>query len=226
MPPPPEARRGELLRTTLAERWVHRSLAVIMSVCLLTAAVLYLGPLSVVVGRRALVEDIHVYSGIALPVPILLGWLSRSFRRDVASLNRFTSVDWAWLRSPDRRSGRLPVGKFNAGQKLNAAFVVGAILVMLGTGLLMRFANHWPIGWRTGATFVHDWLSYAVVAIIAGHLYFASRDPLARQGMRTGVVPESWARREHRAWADEAAAQRSAERSERSERSADGQPTS
>ena len=36
----------------------------------------------------------------------------------------------AWLRSKDRRSGRLGIGKFNAGQKLNAAFVLGGVIVM------------------------------------------------------------------------------------------------
>lgn len=193
---------GQLLRFTLAERWVHRSLAVIMGVCILTAAVLYIGPLSVAVGRRALVEDVHVYSGIALPLPVIVGWFSKMFRADVRRLNRFSPTDWAWLRAHDRRSGRLPVGKFNAGQKLNASFIAGAIVVMLGTGLVMRFANAWPVSWRTGATFVHDWLTYALVVVIAGHLYFASRDPLARGGMRTGRVPASWGRREHRGWAD------------------------
>lgn len=192
-----------LVRFTLAERWVHRSLALLMGGCLVTAAVLYVGPLSVLVGRRALVADIHVYCGIALPVPVVLGLISRGFRADVRRLNRFQPVDRMWLRSRDRRSGRLSVGKFNAGQKLNAAFVAGSIIVMLGTGLVMRYANHWPVAYRTGATFVHDWLSYALLAVVLGHLYFAFRDPQAREGMRTGSVPESWARVEHKKWAED-----------------------
>ncbi|MGF7238864.1 MAG: cytochrome b/b6 domain-containing protein, partial [Frankia sp.] len=163
-------------------------------------AILYLGPLSVAVGRRRLVADIHIYTGLALPVPILLGWLRASFRLDARRLNRFTRDDWRWLSSRTRRDGRIPVGKFNAGQKLNAAFTVGAIGVMLGTGLIMRFANGWPVSYRTGATFVHDWLAYGIAAVIAGHLYFAGKDPTSRGGMRTGRVPRGWARREHAAW--------------------------
>jgi len=182
---------GELLRITWAERWVHRGTALLMGICLLTAAILYIGPLSVVVGERALVEQIHVYAGIGLPAPALIGLFSKAFRADVRRLNRFAPVDRQWLRASDRRSGRLPVGKFNAGQKINSAFVAGSILVMLGTGLVMRYANAWPVKYRTGATFVHDWLAYAVVAMLAGHLYFATRDPLARRGMRTGIVPGS-----------------------------------
>jgi formate dehydrogenase subunit gamma len=204
-PADPTPGTGELLRMAWAVRWAHRGLALVMGICLITAAVLYIGPLSVLVGRRALVERIHVYSGIALPIPILLGLLSRPFRADVRLLNRFLPVDRVWLRARDRRSGRLPVGKFNGGQKINAAFICGAIIVMLGTGLVMRYANHWPVSYRTGATWVHDWLAYAIVAMVGGHLYFATRDPMARRGMRTGLVTVQWARREHRAWAEESA---------------------
>ena len=97
----------------------------------------------------------------------------------------------------------MPVGKFNAGQKLNAAFTLGAILVMLGTGLVMRYGNSWPVRWRTGATFVHDWLSLLVLIVVCGHMWYAWRDPVARTGMRTGWVPVHWAAAEHAAWAAE-----------------------
>jgi formate dehydrogenase subunit gamma len=194
-------RPTELLRFTAAERWVHRSTAVLMGICLLTAAILYLSPLSVLIGRRALVVQLHLLAGLGTPLPLLLGWLSAAVREDVGRLNRFHPADWQWLRSSDRRSGRLPVGKFNAGQKLNAAFTAGAILVMLGSGVLMRYGQHWPLSLRTGATFVHDWLAAAVTVVVVGHLYFALRDTDARRGMRTGRVPAAWADREHGAWA-------------------------
>ncbi len=197
----PEPAAVRLRRFTPAQRWVHRVTAAIMGICLATAVVLYLGPLSVLVGRRALVEQVHVIAGIALPLPLLAGWASRALRADARALNRFTGTDWTWLRSRDRRSGRLPVGKFNAGQKLNAGFTVGAILSLLGTGLIMRYANVWPLSLRTGATFVHDWLSYAVAGVLLGHVTFALRDPVARAGLRTGTVPLDWAQAEHGAWA-------------------------
>jgi formate dehydrogenase subunit gamma len=195
--------REVLARFTGGERWVHRGTAALMGVCLLTAAVLYFGPLSVLVGRRALVEQIHVIAGIALPLPVLAGWVSRAFRADAGRLNRFTATDWAWLRSRGWRGSTLPVGKFNAGQKLNASFLTGAALVLLGSGLIMRFANTWPLSLRTGATFVHDWLSYAVAGVVLGHVMFAVRDAQARHGLRTGVVATSWAFDKHRGWAEE-----------------------
>jgi formate dehydrogenase subunit gamma len=192
---------AKLLRFTRGQRWVHRATAILMGICLVTAAFLYIDVLSQLTGHRALIEWIHVIAGIGLPVPALIGLGSKAFRNDARILNRFSRNDWRWLRSRQRRDGGIAVGKFNAGQKLNANFQLGAILVMLGTGLVMRFANHWPISLRTGATFVHDWLAYAVLAAVLGHVWMANRDPNALRGMRTGYVPTSWARREHLVWA-------------------------
>jgi formate dehydrogenase subunit gamma len=202
-----EARQapGRLLRFTRGERWVHRSTALLMGICLVTAAFLYVGPLAVLVGRRQLMRTLHVYAGIALPLPLLAGWVSAAFRDDLRRLNRFSPHDWRWLRSRDRRSGRIPVGKFNAGQKLNGAFTAGSILVLLVTGLIMRFPKMWPLAWRTGSTFVHDWLALAVFVVLLGHGVYAAKDPAARAGMRTGFVSLDWARREHGAWAEERA---------------------
>ncbi|MEU9837719.1 cytochrome b/b6 domain-containing protein [Actinomadura sp. NPDC048032] len=204
-PEPP----GRLVRFTRAERSIHHVTALLMLVCLLTAAVLYLPPLSTLVGRREMVKTVHVWCGFALPVPIVLGLLSRAFRTDLRRLNRFVPADWEWLRRGDRRAvrdgrGVLPVGKFNAGQKLNAAFTAGAILVMLGTGEIMTFPGPWEDRWRTGSTFVHDWLFLAVLAVTAGHLWEALRDREALTGMLTGRVDPGWAARHHASWADAA----------------------
>ena len=94
------------------------------------------------------------------------------------------------------------VGKFNAGQKLNAAFVAGAGLVMLGTGVIMRWYHPWPLNWRTGATFVHDWLALAVGIAIIGHVAMALRDPEALRAMFVGTVRQAWAKRHAPAWLD------------------------
>ena len=195
------AARGDVQRFTGAEHWVHRSNAILFTICIVSAACLYFGPLAVAIGRRDLVKTIHVYAGIALPVPLLLGWFaSTTFRDDVRRLSRFAPRDWEWLRRRDRRTASLPVGKFNAGQKLNSAFTAGAIVVMLGTGLIMRFFGPFPLAWRTGATFVHDWLALTLLVVIAGHLFEALRDPESMLGMRTGRVSRAWARSHHPGW--------------------------
>jgi formate dehydrogenase subunit gamma len=171
-----------------------------MGSCLVTAFLLYYGPISVAVGHRHTVELVHVWSGYALPVPLLFGLLSSSYRADVRVLNRFSREDWRWLRSKNRRDGSFAVGKFNAGQKLNASLVAGSVVVLLGTGTLMFFTGLARLAWRTGATFVHDWFALGLGLLVLGHLWFAIADPFAREGMRTGRVERRWAEKEHPAW--------------------------
>lgn len=206
----PESAR--LTRFSLAERIVHRVTAVLMLICIATAAILYNGGLSVRVGHRYVVELIHVYCGFALPVPMLLGLASVAYRTDLSRLNRFTAADWRWLRSRSfRRSGgqhdrAILVGKFNAGQKVNAWLSCAGILVLLGTGVIMYRTGLAPLAWRTGATFVHDWFALAIGLLVIGHVYQASKDREARRGMRHGSVSARWARAKHAGWAAEQSA--------------------
>jgi formate dehydrogenase subunit gamma len=171
-----------------------------MGACLVTAFVLYYGPISLAIGHRHAVELIHVWAGYALPAPLLLGLVSSGYRADLRVLNRFSREDWRWLRSKNRRDGSFAVGKFNAGQKLNASLTAGAIVVLLGTGTLMFWTGLVRLAWRTGATFVHDWFALALGLLVLGHLWFAIGDPEARDGMRTGRVTRRWAEKEHPAW--------------------------
>ncbi|MFI2428333.1 cytochrome b/b6 domain-containing protein [Streptomyces sp. NPDC018955] len=186
-----------------AQRWAHRATAVLMGVCVATAACLYVPQLAQLVGRRAFVVTLHQWSGLALPVPVLAALASRAFRADLGRLNRFGPHDRVWLRAAlrrDKRPSSRPAGKFNAGQKVYAAWIAGATLVMLGTGLLMWFTHLTPLVWRTSATFVHDWLALTIGIVLAGHIGMALADPEARRGMRTGSVDRDWAQREHPLW--------------------------
>ncbi|UQT59571.1 cytochrome b/b6 domain-containing protein [Streptomyces durmitorensis] len=194
--PRPEV-AARVRRFSPAERWVHRVTALLMGVCVATAACLYVPQLAELVGRRALVVTVHEWSGLLLPAPFLAGLASRAFRGDLRLLNRFGPHDRAWLR---RGAAHRKAGKFNAGQKLYAGWLAGAVLVMLGTGLLMWFTHLTPLAWRTGSTFVHDWLALTLGVVIAGHVGMAWADPEARRGMRTGSVDPEWAEREHPLW--------------------------
>lgn len=200
------AKEQPIVRFDRTARYIHWTNAALFGVLVLTGASLYIAPLSTVVGRRELVKTIHVYAGLALPLPVLAGYLlrrrGRAFRADVARLNRWAPDDWRWLRSLGRdRSARLD--KFNPGQKLNAAFTLGAIVVMLGTGSIMHWFRYFPVDWRTGATFVHDWLAIVLTVVILGHLKMAFSDADARRGMSQGWVPTIWARRHRPKWYEE-----------------------
>ncbi|MFC4493050.1 cytochrome b/b6 domain-containing protein [Streptomyces ovatisporus] len=198
---------GTVLRFTRAVRWCHHATAVLMALCVGTALCLYVPGLAELVGRRALVVTVHEWSGLALPVPLLLGLASRPLRADLRRLNRFGPHDRRWLRAALRARRPYPgrweqwdAGKFNAGQKVFAAWIAGAVLVMTGTGLLMWFTGLTPLVWRTSATFVHDWLALAVGGVLAAHVAMAVAHPEARTAMRTGMADRAWARREHPLW--------------------------
>ncbi|MEV6067346.1 cytochrome b/b6 domain-containing protein [Nocardia sp. NPDC052001] len=196
-------RPAELHRFGRVERWVHWLVAVLVLICIATAAILYNGSLAVLVGNRHIVELVHVYSGFALPVPILLGLVSRAYRADLSRLNRFTAADRLWFRSKARRLFGTDVGKFNAGQKLNAALSAGSIFVLFGTGIIMYFPDWTRLVWRTGATLMHDWFALAFGVLVVGHVMYALRDREAMRGMLTGTVSRRWADREHMLWAAE-----------------------
>jgi formate dehydrogenase subunit gamma len=184
------------------ERWLHWANATLVGVLVLTGLVLYWGELSSIVGRRAMFKEIHVIAGLGLPLPFLLalpGRKGRALRRDLGALNRFSASDFRWLRSRGA-DPTVRLGKFNPGQKLNTAFVGAALVTMLATGMVLRFFGPFPLSWRTGATFVHDWTALALGLAITGHVWLAFADPEALRGMVSGTVPPAWARQNRPRW--------------------------
>ena len=184
------------------ERWLHWATATLVGVLVTSGAVLYWGELSSIFGRRTLFKEIHVIAGLCLPIPFLLalpGRRGRGLRRDLGVLNRFSADDIRWLRSRGA-DPTVRLGKFNPGQKLNAAFVAAALVTLLATGLVLRFFSPFPLAWRTGATFVHDWTALALGLVIIGHIWLAMSDPDALRGMVSGSVPASWARKHRPRW--------------------------
>lgn len=161
-------------RFTRAQVVMHAVIAVETFALLATAAALYIPDLSAIIGQRATLRMIHLVAGYALVPTILLSFAFAAVRRDARLLDRFTAGDWRWLRSRGRDlSG---TGRFNAGQKLNTAFTLGWSGVMLMTGAVMHSVVPYPDAWRTGATFVHDWLALAIVVVVAGHITMAIRE--------------------------------------------------
>lgn len=203
---PPDVDR--LPRFDGVERALHWTTAALVLVLLVTAAILYIGSLAAAVGRRALVRQVHVVSGLLVPVPLavaLAGGWRRRLVADLRAINRWNRDDRRWLRSRGR-DPRVRLGKFNPGQKLNAAFVGGALAVLLGTGSIMYWNSGFRLSWRTGATFVHDWTAFALALAVMGHIYMALGDRDALGGMIRGWVRPTWARRHRPRWYEEVTA--------------------
>jgi formate dehydrogenase subunit gamma len=191
-----------IVRFDRVQRAAHWANALLFGILMVTALPLYFGSLADVVGRRALVADIHLWTGVALPIPIIvsvLGPWGAQMRRDLRRINVWTKDEVAWLRAFGRRAPKV-IDKFNPGQKLNAIFIGGSIVIMLATGSVLKWFRFFPVSWRTGATFVHDVLAFAIFVVVAGHILFAVTHWDSLRSMIKGWVSEEWAARHAPGW--------------------------
>lgn len=190
-------------RTERAVHWVH---AGAFFVLLGSGLVLYLPVLSEFVSRRPLVKGVHIYTAIAWLVALVLIAVvgdRRGLRRTLRELDLFDSDDRRWL------VGRhVPQGRFNAGQKVNAA-LTGAFAVLFAVSGFLLWYGERDTRFRFVSTILlHDGLMYVALVLLVGHLYLALIYPRTRhslRGMTLGTVREDWAREHHAKWVDEVA---------------------
>jgi formate dehydrogenase subunit gamma len=188
-------------RTERTLHWVH---AAAFFVLLGSGLVLYLPSLSQLVGRRPFIKDVHFDTGLAWMVAIalivVLGDRS-ALRRTLRELDGFDRDDRLWLRRIPR-----PQGRFNAGQKLNAALTASFALLFAVSGVLLWYGER-NNSFRFASTILlHDGLMYISIVLVAGHLYLALIYPATRhalRGMTLGSVRRDWARKHHSKWVDE-----------------------
>jgi formate dehydrogenase subunit gamma len=110
--------------------------------------------------------------------------------------------DDAWLRGlPARlRTGAPapPVGRFNAGQKLNARLSVLGLAMLYATGLALLLVGR---GLPQGP--LHNLTTIALCGLLSGHVYMAVLNPATRhalRGMTLGDVDREWAEHHHPLW--------------------------
>jgi formate dehydrogenase subunit gamma len=201
MATPPERRLARFGRTERAVHWVH---ATAFFILLGTGLCLYLPSLSELVSRRGLVKGIHIYTAIAWAVALVLIALTgdrRALARTARELDRFDADDRAWLL---RR--RVPQGRLNAGQKLNAIVTIAFALLFAITGFFLWYGERNTRFRSPNALLVHDWLMYVSFILLVGHLYLSLIYPKTRHalsGITRGWVDESWALQHHRKWVEQ-----------------------
>ena len=185
-------------RTERTFHWVH---AAAFLVLLGTGLCLYLPTLAELVGRRPLLKTIHVYTAvawaIALVAVVVVGDRA-ALRRTAREIDVFDRDDREWLR---RRPA--PQGRFNAGQKLNAALTAAFAVLFAVTGTLLWLGER-DTRFRFAQTIlIHDWLTDVSLVLFLGHLYLAVIHPSTRHalnGMTRGWVDAEWAERHHSKW--------------------------
>ena len=185
-------------RTERAIHWVHASAFFVL---LGSGLILYLPSLSVAVSNRPLVKAIHIYTAIAwlaaLVVVVLVGDRP-GLRRTLRELELFDRDDRRWLVGHPS-----PQGRFNAGQKVNAA-LTGAFAVLFAlSGFLLWYGERDNEFRWTSTLLLHDGLTIASLFLLTGHLYLTLIHPATRhslRGMTLGTVREDWARHHHAKW--------------------------
>lgn len=188
-------------RTERAAHWVH---ATAFLALLATGLALYFPSLSELVGRRALLKDLHVYTAVAwvigLTLVVVLGD-RRRIRRTLHELDVYDADDILWLQRYPR-----PQGRFNAGQKVNAA-LTGAFAVLFAVSGSLLWLGERDHRFQFASTILlHDWLTFFSLVLLVGHLYLALIYPATRhalRGMTTGSVRRDWAARHHEKWVRE-----------------------
>lgn len=189
-------------RTERAVHWVHASAFLVL---LGSGLVLYLPSLATEIGRRPLVKDVHLFTALAWAIALLavvaLGD-RRGLRATTRELDVFDADDRRWLLGRHVRQGR-----FNAGQKLNAALTAAFAVLLAVSGVLLWLGER-DTRFRLDSTIVlHDVVAYLSVALLVGHLYLAVIHPSTRhalRGMTVGTVREDWAREHHAKWPTDA----------------------
>lgn len=196
---------ASVTRFSAAERALHWLNAVGVITLIMTGAALYFTPLAKAVGHRGILKEVHIYVGFALAVPFMIAFLppgNGHLREDMKRFGWFSKADIAWLASFGRE-GREWVGKFNAGQKLNAVVVGALLLVQYLTGVIMRFDNIFVDDLRTGATFMHDFVFIGLTMLVLGHIVKALTEPKSLKSMFTGSISADWVIHERPMWAKE-----------------------
>jgi len=199
-----------LARFTRTERGVHWVQAVTFMLLLASGFALALPQLEALIGHRALLREIHLSAAFFFvfgPAIVALSGDRRSVAQDVADIDTWDSDDLRWLipfpilrlfgvRTP-------PQGRFNAGQKLNALFVVWSTVTFSVTGLLMWQNRRFPTNLVESANNIHTLLAYLALLGFLGHLFLATTYPATRHAFRAitqGWVRRDWAEHHHAKW--------------------------
>jgi formate dehydrogenase subunit gamma len=187
-------------RTERTVHWVHAGAFLVL---LATGLVLFVPYLGEVVARRPLVKDVHLLTAVAWAVALVLVVAlgdRAGLRRTLRELDTFDADDRRWL-----RRGRAPQGRFNAGQKLNAALTAAFALLFAVSGTLLWLGERDTRFRLDGTIVLHDALTLFSVVLLCGHLYLAVIHPSTRHALRgvtRGDVRVDWARAHHAKWID------------------------
>ena len=159
--------------------------------------------LSAVLGGSVWARILHPFIGVFL----FLCFIGLSLR--VWKENIFKPVDFAWLKRIDEVINNgdgpdtLPIGKYNAGQKLMFWAMVGSVLLLLLSGIVIwrsYFAAYFPIFMLRSALVIHMLAAFVGIVSLIVHVYAAIWIKGTVRAMTRGNVEADWAAQHHPEW--------------------------
>jgi formate dehydrogenase subunit gamma len=154
--------------------------------------------------------DVHAGAALVLVcglAGLLLFGNGRALSRTARELRRLDGDDRRWL-EPGRILARRPappVGRFNAGQKLNARLALIGLAGLYATGIYLLVVG------RSAFGHLHGPFAFLTTVLIIGHIFMAVVNPSTRhalRGMTLGTVDREWAEHHHPRWVRELDAER------------------
>lgn len=173
---------------------------------LASGVALYVPALTEAFGSRELLRNVHVVTAVGWALALVAIFVAgdrRALRATARELDAFDEDDREWLRSYDA-----PQGRFNAGQKLNAAVTAAFAVLFAVSGFFLWYGARDNDFSSAGAILLHDGVTLLSVVLVAGHLYLTLIHPPTRhslRGMTLGTVRADWARERHPKWAPQVA---------------------
>lgn len=186
-----------------ANHWVVAILFVILSL----TGLAFFHPsfffLSNVLGGPVWSRILHPFLGIVMAISFV-GLARRVWRE-----NFIKPVDIEWLKRIDEviNNGdgpdKLPIGKYNAGQKLMFWTMVGSVILLLLSGIVIwraYFAAYFPIPVIRIAMVVHMLAGFTGIVALIVHVYAAIWVKGTLRAMTRGTVDANWAKHHHPEW--------------------------
>lgn len=194
-----------------ANHWVVAILFVILSL----TGLAFFHPsfffLTNVLGGPVWARILHPFLGIVMAISFI-GLARRVWRE-----NFIKPVDIEWLKmigevinngdGPDK----LPIGKYNAGQKLMFWTMVGSVILLLLSGFVIwraYFAAYFPISVIRAAMVIHMLAGFTGIIALIVHVYAAIWVKGTLRAMTRGSVDANWARHHHPEWYKEQTAEK------------------
>ena len=159
--------------------------------------------LSFVLGGPVWSRILHPFVGIVLV--LFFAGLSLRFWKE----NLIKPVDVQWLKrlgeviNNAEGPHHLPIGKYNAGQKLMFWAMAIAIVFLLASGIPIwraYFAGYFWIGFTRLAFVVHLLAAIGGILALIAHVYAAIWIKGTTRAMTRGTVTAAWAKHHHPAW--------------------------